>query len=293
MTGANEMKKTPIFISVIDEEKTVALSLKKLLETIFIEVVDVFVAFDPISLPPGKKWLEEISIALQRCEVEFVIASPLSVKKPWINFEAGAGWIRKIPVIPLCHSGMEKGKLPRPLCDLQAALLTDETDMRSVLPVVADKIGSAVPKCDFSEFFKIINEFEAVSKALDSFADQLPIAATDGLAPHEFATLVKIGEDADPNSGIVLHQLKHSLEQTGLTHLATKLAVKKLERLNLIEMKEEQENYQTFTVIYVTDDGWHWLERNKDRLALTVAPPPTTTPPEPPVKAIFDDDVPF
>jgi len=45
------------------------------------------------------------------------------VEKPWVNFEAGAGWVRDIPVIPLCHSGIQPSNLPMPLIMISQILL--------------------------------------------------------------------------------------------------------------------------------------------------------------------------
>lgn len=99
------MDKPVVFISHITEEKEMAMELKKLIEESFLGMLDVFVSSDENSISSGSKWLDNITSALSSCAIELILCSPNSVKRPWINFEAGAGWVRDIPVIPLCHSG--------------------------------------------------------------------------------------------------------------------------------------------------------------------------------------------
>lgn len=107
--------KTLVFISHITPEKEVAIAFKELIEESFLNMIEVFVSSDGESINMGQRWLESITVALKKCSIEIVLCSPQSVQRPWINFEAGAAWIRDIPVIPLCHSGMEPSKLPVPL----------------------------------------------------------------------------------------------------------------------------------------------------------------------------------
>lgn len=100
------MEKPIVFISHITEEKEMALELKSLIEESFLGMISVFVSSDENSISSGSKWLDNITSALGNCAIELILCSPNSVKRQWINFEAGAGWVREIPVIPLCHSGM-------------------------------------------------------------------------------------------------------------------------------------------------------------------------------------------
>ena len=73
----------------------------------------------------GARWLSEIDNALDAADAVLVLCSRWSVARRWINFEAGAGWGQKKPVIPLCHGTMGTEELP----DLLQALAQE-----SVLP---------------------------------------------------------------------------------------------------------------------------------------------------------------
>lgn len=150
-----------VFISHITEEKELALSFKSLVEQNFLGLLDVFVSSDENSISMGQKWLNNITDSLKNCAIEIVICSPRSIQRPWINFEAGAGWIRDIPVIPICHSGIEPSQLPMPLNLLQAAKANEISSLKLVFPVLADALGAKCPDIDFTEFVESVKEFEA------------------------------------------------------------------------------------------------------------------------------------
>lgn len=152
--------KKVVFISHIHEEKEVAFAFKELIEESFINLIDVFVSSDGESISMGAKWLESISDALKNCAVEVIACSPLSIQRPWIHFEAGAGWVRSIPIIPLCHSGLTPSKLPIPLNLLNGATASERSSVELMLPVIAKALGSSVPRCDFSTYLSRVSTFE-------------------------------------------------------------------------------------------------------------------------------------
>ncbi len=149
-----------VFISHITEEKEIAVAFKELIESSFLGMLDVFVSSDEDSIHMGQKWLGRISNGLKTCTIEIVLCSPKSILRPWINFEAGAGWVRDIPVIPLCHSGIEPAKLPMPLNLLQAAKANEVSSLKLIFPVLAQAIGAKTPSIDFSDFVAKVAEFE-------------------------------------------------------------------------------------------------------------------------------------
>ncbi len=149
-----------VFISHINEEQKLALLFKDLVEKHFLGLIDTFVSSDGESIAMGQKWLNDITAALKRCCVEIVLCSPESVKRPWINFEAGAGWVRDVPVVPLCHSGMIPDSLPTPLNALQAGRASETATMKFVFSVLAKAIGANAPDADFTEFVVGVKAFE-------------------------------------------------------------------------------------------------------------------------------------
>lgn len=98
-----------VFISFIHEEEEIALAVKALLERDFPQR-RIFLAYDLLG---GNDWLEEIRRALSSAKVVVLLLSRRSVRRPWINFEAGAGWLTKRKtIIPVIYGGLRK--LPEP-----------------------------------------------------------------------------------------------------------------------------------------------------------------------------------
>jgi hypothetical protein len=153
-------RKPLVFISHLTEEGEVAVLLRDLVEHHFLDMIEMFISSDERSIEMGRRWLELVTERLKRCAIEIVLCSPISVDRPWIHFEAGAGWIRDIPVIPLCHSGMSRDQLPVPLNMLQAANATDSLDLDRVFRVLAEAIGARNPTVDFTEFVGAVRAFE-------------------------------------------------------------------------------------------------------------------------------------
>lgn len=114
-----------VFISHITEEACVALVLKEYIEARFLDQISVFASSNVYDLTPGDKWLRKIETAIKEADLMLIIYSPASLTRPWINFEAGCGWIKEIEMIPICHSGQHKDQLPFPFSGLQSLQLED------------------------------------------------------------------------------------------------------------------------------------------------------------------------
>jgi hypothetical protein len=133
------MKK--VFVSHITEEAPVAMALKNLLEERLIGKVSVFASCDVHDLIAGDEWLKTIMTALKGCRVMLVICSRSSLTRPWINFEAGCGWIKGLAIIPVCHSGQRKDQLPAPFGIRQALQLEDENFPTALIQAVSMHCG--------------------------------------------------------------------------------------------------------------------------------------------------------
>ena len=154
------MEKPTLFISHIGEEAKLADILKSQFLSDFLGMIDVFVSSDNTSITVGNKWLNDIDAALKTAQIELVLCSEESVKRPWINFEAGAGWVKGIPVVPVCHTGMRPVSLPIPLNMLQAIEANDENGLRKVYTLLAKALGSATPNVNFSQIVSEVKGFE-------------------------------------------------------------------------------------------------------------------------------------
>jgi TIR domain len=142
-------RKKRIFISHISSEAELSQSLKKHLEKHFLGLLEIFVSSDRETIQAGSKWLEEVDKALRSADLQIVLCSKESVGRPWVNFEAGAVWLRGIPVIPLCHSGEKPNDLPVPLGMLEGIECSQPEGLQKLYDAIAKKLNVDVPEVDF------------------------------------------------------------------------------------------------------------------------------------------------
>lgn len=204
-----------VFISHRSAEAPVAIALQKLIEPAFLNLIEVFVSSDDHSLDMGRSWVDGIKDALERCSVMLLICSPQSVTRPWLNFEAGAGWMRHVDVIPLCHSGMTISKLPLLFQLLHCGSATDEADLRRMLTRVAKTLGSGTPQPDVSPFIAQVREFENNYTFWSTLSEFLVVL--ESMYPGIVSQL----SDMEPGTGckIVVPQHQMSTVQQGMEWL--------------------------------------------------------------------------
>lgn len=143
---------TQIFISHITVERELAALLKLRIEKHFLEQVSVFVSSDQESIQAGESWLDALQRNLTTASMAIVLCSPVSINRPWLNFEAGAAWLRKIPVVPLCHSGLEPEKLPMPLSALQGGTVSDPDTLTRLYKGIAQLVPCGCPDPDWKGY---------------------------------------------------------------------------------------------------------------------------------------------
>lgn len=140
-----------VFISHTATEAELAIALKDMIEAAFPREVRVFVSSDERDLRPGDRWLEEIDEALVNSGALVVVCSPFAITRPWIHFESGCAWIKRVPVIPVCHSGLKKSELAPPLSSFQGLTLEEANFGHRLLNALASHFnGLTVPKLDFT-----------------------------------------------------------------------------------------------------------------------------------------------
>ncbi len=120
-----------IFLSHAALDSDMANYFKQIVENSF-EDIQVFCSSDPLDLPLGTKWPEEIQTALKESQILFVLATSRSLARPWVWFEAGTFWFTGKKVIPLCIGDIKKDKLPTPLYELVGLTLNDKGDLNNL-----------------------------------------------------------------------------------------------------------------------------------------------------------------
>jgi TIR domain len=213
-----------IFVSHIGEESKLAMVLKEWVESSFAGQCEVFVSSDEVSIPAGSKWLEKIDEALEDAAVLVVLCSKKSLARPWINFETGCCWNKKVPIIPVCHSGQKRNLLPPPISSFQALELEDDKFVNRFLAGLGDHLGfPKVPRIDEANMKK---ELLAATSSNGSEPESLPEAPIDGggeeLAPDLLEILKVLAQIADNHPTVErlasgfsasVHRMKYFLEQ--------------------------------------------------------------------------------
>ena len=156
------MSHEKIFISHISEERDLALVLKSYLANDFLGFVEVFASSDTASIEAGANWLTELEGALHEAASLLVLCSRASLNRPWVNFEVGAAWIRKLPIVPICHSGIGPQELPIPLSLLQGIRASEEIGLAQLYRHVAGLLKCKCPESKLQQLRAEIQAFEKV-----------------------------------------------------------------------------------------------------------------------------------
>jgi hypothetical protein len=166
------MDKKKIFISHVSDEADIAILLKAALTRDFLDFVEVFVSSDTESIAAGEEWLVSIKRWLEKSDLLIVLCSPTSIDRPWINFEAGAAWMRGIPLVPLCHAGLMLSDLRMPLSLRQGAEIERPDGLKRLYGLIATVLGGRVPDKPFDE---LVHE---IARSASTIAPALPSELT-------------------------------------------------------------------------------------------------------------------
>lgn len=126
-----------LFISHISEEADVAALLRTILQKDFAGLVTCFASSDIGSIGAGENWLVAIERAMNRAKAVIVLCSKASVHRPWVQFEIGSAWMKHVPIIPVCHSGMRVTDLQMPLSLLESIELGSDIGLPKLYEGVA------------------------------------------------------------------------------------------------------------------------------------------------------------
>ena len=142
----NQNSRPQVFLSHVHEDAEFAKMIRAWIESSLLEAVDFFINTDSESLLIGEDWLRRVREALEHSNIMLVIVSPVSIQRPWIHFETGAGYVRDIPVIPLCIDGVKLDSLDLPLRLLQGLELPAKESETRLISRIAEAAGLRPPK---------------------------------------------------------------------------------------------------------------------------------------------------
>jgi hypothetical protein len=92
-----------------------------------------FLASVPGQIPADAQWFTTIQNELRRPDSYLVIITPISTARPWIWFEAGAGWMTDRPLYVTIAGGIRKQDVPPPLGFFQISDLEDAREVSALI----------------------------------------------------------------------------------------------------------------------------------------------------------------
>lgn len=117
-----------VFMSYFSDEESEAQDLSDHLKKVFKkDDLEVFIYSSWESIAPGDQWEDKVLEGLMSASALLVLMSHDALTRPWINFEIGVAWAKKIRILLLCHKGMTPSALPSPYNSLQAIDLNELT----------------------------------------------------------------------------------------------------------------------------------------------------------------------
>lgn len=135
------MSKPTVFFSHSSRDRAALNQLKQLFVTRTGGAIDVFLSSDGQSIPLGQNWVHRIQEALERAQLMLVFLSPASIESPWLYFEAGFVYAKKIRVVPVAFLGAEISRLTPPITLLQGFNLNSEDGLGNIIALANDVFG--------------------------------------------------------------------------------------------------------------------------------------------------------
>jgi hypothetical protein len=135
-----------IFLSFIHEEEEVASEVKSFISKVFDCQIAPFMSSDQESIYAGEDWMARIFGELTQAKILISMLSPVSMRRPWINFEAGAAWAKDIIVIPVCFGGLTVSSLEKPYSSRQAVAIEDYDGSYYLVSSIAHHLKIDLPE---------------------------------------------------------------------------------------------------------------------------------------------------
>jgi hypothetical protein len=205
--------------------------------------------------------LDVIEKQIEESGVMISLISPTSLARPWVNIELGAAWIRRVPVIPLCHSQQKVGTLPKPFGDFNALTLDDANAAKDLLGGIADALQIAHPhRYPFADFMKEMRAAAQISGALQVVSaaiDAIP-SATD-LPEDQIAILCTLAEYGNRNANDTYVNGPDAPGMCGLKPMVFKFHAEQLEAAGLIVSGHWTDERGDGSHYAITGAGAGWL----------------------------------
>ena len=133
-------------MSFIHEEEYDVSQVRYFIHSVLGYAIESFMSSDQSIIYAGEDWMDKIFTELKSAKVLLSMLSPTSITRPWINFEAGAAWMKDTKVIPVCFRGQMIGNLPKPYSSLQAVDISTHDGAYYLVKSIAHYLGLTTPE---------------------------------------------------------------------------------------------------------------------------------------------------
>lgn len=218
MQAGRKSSKRLVFISHYSAEKSIAVSLKKVIEEGFLDAIEVFVSSDGVSIPKGSDFPGVIRKAIDKSVFAITLISHESMHRPWVNIEFGAFWSSDKLITPLLHGPIDYRKLDPPYNTMNGARADDEDGLNEILSSIARTIEMRRPDVDWSEFQAAVDKYWKQrgdgTKITQIGGESTHMSAPDRETRHQAAREVTAGLLGIVNAVQTIHDMSPSPDQS-------------------------------------------------------------------------------
>ena len=196
--------------------------------------------------------IEDIQDGIKSADVCF---AEITTDNPNVWFELGFATALGNDVVLVCS---EERRSPFPFDVQHRKIITYCTESPSDFERL---------KGDITARIRAIREKGTTMRDL---ASRQVLEPMQGLSDHEIVALAMIAAGGDvPGDSVSAWSVKRDCERAGYTELAVALALRSLGRRGYVASSDEvDQNGNEYGALSATDQGFDWLEANKDHLSL-------------------------
>jgi TIR domain len=143
MSPALRGAKPVVFVSFASADFELANALCQRLDDIGQGEVNFFLA--PRKIRHGTSWPLAIERHLRRARCAIVLLSDTAAKSPWVLFETGVAYGRKVPVIPIGIAGFRIDEQKPPLSFIHGINVSSAEDLNNLIDRVSKYVGRKLP----------------------------------------------------------------------------------------------------------------------------------------------------
>ncbi|MGI4812711.1 MAG: hypothetical protein ACRYG5_07850 [Janthinobacterium lividum] len=205
-----------------------------------------------------------------------VCLADISEDNPNVWYELGFAYAAGRPVVMACSDQRGRTAKPFPFDIQHRAIVTYKTeapqDFQLFQQKLTDKLRAMLEQ----------------GEALEEIAERTNVAAVDGLSPQEVTVLGVIASSVfQDDLAVSISEVRNNCESVGLNNLGFNLGLRRLKAKSFVVAEElsDDNSYNSYPGVRVTDAGWGWIEANEQKFTFQASGSKKVN--------TFDDEIPF